>query len=100
MPTRLPAAALLLAVAGCTPAPRPNVLLVTLDTTRADMIGAYGATSGATPTLDRIAAEGVRFDRAYTVTPLTIPAHSSIHTGLYPPRHGVRDNGDFFLGDD
>ncbi len=99
MPTSRPAAVLLL-LAGCAPAPRPNVLLVTLDTTRADALGAYGATTGATPTLDRIATEGVRFDRAYTVTPLTIPAHSSVHTGLYPPRHGVRDNGDFFLGDD
>ncbi|MFN7144872.1 MAG: sulfatase-like hydrolase/transferase, partial [Myxococcota bacterium] len=92
----------LLVLAGCAPtaAPPPNVLLVTLDTTRVDALGAYGATTGATPHLDRIAAEGVRFDRAYTVTPLTIPAHSSVHTGLYPPRHGVRDNGDFFLGDD
>lgn len=96
---RAPLVALLLLPA-CAPAPRPNVLLVTLDTTRADALGSYGSTTGATPTLDRIATEGVRFERAYTVTPLTIPAHSSIHTGLYPPRHGVRDNGDFFLGED
>ena len=101
LPKRAPAcAALLLLLGACAPAPRPNVLLVTLDTTRVDALGAYGSTTGATPTLDRIATEGVRFDRAYTVTPLTIPAHSSMHTGLYPPRHGVRDNGDFFLGDD
>ena len=93
-------APLLLLLAACGDPPRPNVLLVTLDTTRADFLGAYGATTGATPTLDRFAAEGFRFDRAYTVTPLTIPAHSSMHTGLYPPRHGVRDNGDFFLGED
>lgn len=89
----------LLLLACSTPAPRPNVLLLTLDTTRRDAIGAYGGTSGATPTIDGLAAEGVRFDRAYTVTPLTIPAHSSVHTGMYPPRHGVRDNGDFFLGE-
>jgi choline-sulfatase len=98
-----PFGALLLLLAACSPGPgatRPNVLLITLDTTRSDALGSYGATTGATPHLDRMAAEGVRFDRAYTVTPLTIPAHSSIHTGLYPPRHGVRDNGDFFLGDD
>ncbi len=86
--------------AACAPAPRPNVLLLTLDTTRVDALGVYGGISGASPHLDRIANEGVRYDRAYTVTPLTIPAHSSIHTGLYPPRHGVRDNGDFFLGED
>ncbi|MFZ5480252.1 MAG: sulfatase-like hydrolase/transferase [Myxococcota bacterium] len=87
-------------LAGCGPAPRPNVLLVTLDTTRADAIGAYGGRDAGTPVLDQLAARGARFTRAYTVTPLTIPAHSSLFTGLFPPRHGVRDNGDFFLGDD
>jgi arylsulfatase A-like enzyme/tetratricopeptide (TPR) repeat protein len=87
--------ALLLA---CSPQ-RYNVLVITLDTTRADAIGAYGG-AAPTPNIDRLAAEGVRFDRAYSVTPLTIPAHSSIFTGQYPPRHGVRDNGDFVLGDD
>lgn len=88
-------------LAGC-PAPElpPNVLIVTLDTTRADAIGAYGAKDAHTPTWDALAAEGVRFTRAYTVTPLTIPAHSSLMTGLWPPRHGVRDNGDYFLSDD
>lgn len=88
-------------LAGCGGASRPpNVLLVTLDTTRADALGCYGGAQAQTPTVDALAARGVRFARAYTVTPLTIPAHSSIFTGLYPPRHGVRDNGDFFLGDD
>ncbi len=78
---------------------RPDVLVVTLDTTRVDVVGAYGSTVGATPATDRLAAEGIRFDRAFTVTPLTIPAHSSIFTGLLPPRHQVRDNGDFTLSD-
>ncbi len=78
---------------------RPDILLITLDTLRADALGCYGHKSRATPTLDRLAAEGYRFSRAYTVAPLTIPAHSSLFTGLYPPRHGVRDNGDFFLDD-
>ncbi|MBN1337142.1 MAG: sulfatase-like hydrolase/transferase [Deltaproteobacteria bacterium] len=78
---------------------RPDVLLVTLDTTRADVLGAYGSPLGATPTVDRLASEGIRFERAFTVTPLTIPAHSSIFTGLLPPRHQVRDNGDFYLSD-
>lgn len=70
----------------------PNVLLVTLDTVRADHIGAYGYTKGATPTLDRLAREGVRFADATTQAPLTGPAHAAILTGSYPARFGVRDN--------
>ncbi len=81
------------------PAGRPNILLFTLDTTRADMLGSYGS-SMATPNIDTIARESVVFTRAYTVTPLTIPAHSSLFTGMWPPHHGVEDNGDFFLGPD
>jgi choline-sulfatase len=79
------------------PGEKPSVLLVTLDTLRADMLGCYGRPKSDTPYLDRLASEGARFTRAYTVTPLTIPAHSSMFTGLLPPRHGVRDNGDMFL---
>jgi len=78
----------------------PSVLLITLDTTRADRLGCYGNEQGATPFLDRIAADGVRFRRAFAHTPLTIPSHVTIFTGQYPDRHGVRDNGDHFLGDD
>ncbi|MEE2752215.1 MAG: sulfatase-like hydrolase/transferase [Myxococcota bacterium] len=78
---------------------RPNIVLITLDTTRADVMGAYGGNPQATPAFDALAAEGLLLDRAYTVTPLTIPAHSSLFTGLWPPRHGVRDNGDFFLSE-
>ncbi len=78
---------------------RPNVVVFTLDTTRADRIGAYGATFGATPHLDSLAQKGIRFDNAYAVTPLTIPSHTSMFTGLLPPHHGVRDNGDLFLGE-
>ena len=76
-----------------------NLLLVTLDTTRADSMGAYGASDAATPTFDRIARAGVLFDQAITAAPLTLPAHSSIFTARYPPAHGVRDNGGFFLDD-
>jgi len=72
--------------------------LITLDTLRADVLGCYGGKT-ATPGIDWIAQGGARFSRAYTVTPLTIPAHSSIFTGMLPPRHGVRDNGDFFLSE-
>jgi len=70
-----------------------NVLLITLDTTRADRLGSYGYSLARTPVLDRLAAEGIVFDRAYTVAPLTMPAHASLLTGLYPQEHGLRTNG-------
>ncbi len=79
---------------------QPNVLLITLDTTRADRLGAYGYAGVQTPVINRLAAEGVLFERAITAAPLTLPAHTSIMTGLYPPRHGVRDNGGFFVRDE
>jgi choline-sulfatase len=76
-----------------------NLLLVTLDTTRADRIHAYGFDGVETPNLDRLAREGVLFEQAVSPAPLTLPAHSSIFTGAFPPAHGVRDNGGFFLDD-
>lgn len=72
-------------------APR-HVVLFTLDTTRADRIGAYGAPLARTPHLDDLAARGVRFDDAVTTAPITGPAHAAIFTGHYPARFGVRDN--------
>jgi arylsulfatase A-like enzyme/Tfp pilus assembly protein PilF len=72
---------------------RPNVLLVTLDTTRADRLGCYGYVPALTPTLDALAAHGVLFERAYTPAPLTLPSHASMMTGLYPPEHGLLVNG-------
>jgi choline-sulfatase len=72
--------------------PKPNVLLVTIDTVRADHVGAYGYTKGSTPTLDRLAREGIRFADATTQAPLTGPAHAALLTGSYPGRLGVRDN--------
>jgi choline-sulfatase len=76
-----------------------NILLVTLDTTRADHLGAYGSARARTRHMDRLAAEGVRFDRAFSPAPITLPAHASILTGLYPFDHGVRNNGNFYLAD-
>lgn len=73
-------------------APRPNVLLITLDTVRADHLGAYGDKDAQTPALDRLAREGVRFLDAFTHAPLTGPAHAGILTGVYPARFGIRDN--------
>ena len=70
-----------------------SVLLITLDTTRADRLGCYGYANARTPRLDALAAAGVRFARAYAPAPLTLPAHASIMSGLYPVAHGVRNNG-------
>ncbi|HVP90459.1 MAG TPA: sulfatase-like hydrolase/transferase [Terriglobales bacterium] len=70
-----------------------NVLLVTLDTTRPDHLGCYGDAAARTPSIDGLAAAGVRFERVYCQAPLTLPSHTSILTGLYPLRHGVRNNG-------
>ena len=75
-----------------------NLVVITLDTTRADRMGAYGNGNVETPAFDRLAREGVLFEQAVSVAPLTLPVHSSMFTGKFPPEHGVRDNGGFFLG--
>lgn len=72
--------------------PPPNVLFITVDTVRADHLGAYGYAKGSTPALDRLAREGVRFADATSQSPLTGPAHAALLTGVYPGRFGVRDN--------
>ncbi len=79
---------------------RTNVLLVTIDTLRADRLGAYGNESGLTPNLDRLARAGVLFENASAVAPLTLPAHASILTGTYPLHHGIRDNGGYHLDEE
>jgi arylsulfatase A-like enzyme/Flp pilus assembly protein TadD len=78
----------------------PGLLVVTIDTLRADRVGSYGHPGARTPRFDALAARGLRFARAATVTPLTLPAHSSLFTGTFPARHGVRDNGGYYLGED
>lgn len=83
--------------------PRPadvNVVLITIDTLRADRIGPYGFKEVSTPALDSLAADGFVFDHTTAVAPLTLPSHASMLTGLVPPRHGVHDNGTFALGTD
>jgi choline-sulfatase len=77
-----------------------NLLLVSIDTLRADHLGSYGYAAAQTPRLDALARGGLRFERAMTVTPLTLPAHSSLMTGTFPTYHGVRDNGGFYLSGD
>jgi choline-sulfatase len=70
-----------------------SVVIITIDTLRADHVGAYGYAAARTPALDRLAREGVRFDRAYATAPITLTSHASLMTGRYPPGHGARHNG-------
>ena len=81
------------------PASSPNVLLITVDTLRADRLGCYGYEQARTPHTDRLADEGVRVEHAIAPTPLTLPSHTSILTGLEPPAHSVRANGTFRVPD-
>ena len=92
------------AVAACGPGRRPgeirrepglSVLLVTIDTLRADALGAYGNRTASTPWMDRLASGGVRFDRARAHNVMTLPSHANILSGRYPFDHGVRDNSGF-----
>ncbi len=84
-------------LAACSRAPEPAAapgcaVLITLDTTRWDAMGFLGAETGATPHLDALARESVVYPWARTSAPVTLPAHASMLTGLYPPRHTVREN--------
>ncbi|HEY8148152.1 MAG TPA: sulfatase, partial [Vicinamibacteria bacterium] len=93
----LAAIALVAAVVFRTGRPREvegtSVILVTIDTLRADHVGAYGAKTGATPHLDALAARGTVFDEALASVPLTLPSHASLLSGLEPPHHGLHANG-------
>jgi hypothetical protein len=71
---------------------RLSLVLITADTTRADALGCLGGSEEATPQLDALAEQSVLYTEARTVTPMTMPSHASMFTGLYPPRHTVRDN--------
>ncbi len=75
----------------------PNIILITLDTTRADHLGCYGSERASTPHLDRLAQKSVLFSNAITTVPLTLPSHASILTGHTPLEHGVHNNGAFVL---
>ncbi len=79
---------------------KPNVILFTLDTTRADHLACYGYSNVKTPHLDSLAQRGVLFEQAATASPLTLPAHCSILTGMYPTYHGVRINGNTALSEE
>ena len=96
-------------VKGCTRGPHgsrgvfacpPDVLLITIDTLRADHLPTYGYSGVQTPHLSTLAAQSVVFDKAAAHTPITLPSHTSILAGLYPPQHGVRNNGSFHAKSD
>lgn len=97
------AAAIPVSLAGCTAqpeAPPERVLLITVDTLRADHVGAYGALGAHTPRMDTIAEGGVRFAAAISPAPLTLPSHATLLTGREPPAHGLRHNGVHRLPDE
>jgi choline-sulfatase len=74
-------------------APARNLVLITIDTLRADRVGAYGYTQARTPAIDALAARGARFEHAYAAAPITLTSHASLMSGRYPPVHGARHNG-------
>ena len=82
------------------PATRPNVVVITVDTLRADHLGCYGFEGARTPHIDKLATDGVRAEHAVASAPTTLPSHTSIFTGLQPPAHGVRDNASFLVPDE
>src|SRR5437867_8439080 len=99
----LPATAAILLVASCRGtgargASRPDqVVLVTIDTLRADHLGCYGSAAARTPAIDSLARESVLYEEATSSAPITLVSHATILTGLSPPAHGVRTNGSFRL---
>lgn len=78
---------------------RPNIVLISMDTVRADRLGCYGFRGIHTPVIDSLAAAGVIFRNAIAPTPLTLPSHTTLLTGLYPTAHGVRDNTTYRLSE-
>lgn len=80
--------------------PAYNLLLITIDTLRADHLGCYGYQDVNTPAIDSLASEGILFTQALTPVPITLPSHVSIMTGLYPVQHGIWNNGNFVLQQD
>jgi len=74
-----------------------NYIIISVDTLRADRIGCYGFSDVKTPTMDMFASRGVKFEKCFAQTPLTLPSHTSLLTGTYPTFHGVRDNGGFLV---
>src|SRR5215469_16822020 len=78
-------------LAFATSKPAPNIVVITIDTLRADHLGCYGYKQIRTPNIDALAAQSIRFERAYTPVPVTLPAHTAIFTGTYPTLSGMHD---------
>src|SRR5205809_4934515 len=95
--TMMSAAACRAGASRSSPPDRPNVLLVTIDTLRADHVGCYGYEAASTPTIDGLASRDISFETALTNAPLTGPSHASILTGRIPPGHGFRNNSGYTL---
>ena len=85
--------------AGYLLAKQPNILLISIDTCRADHLSCYGHKPQTTPNIDALAAQGILFENAISPVPQTLPAHSSMFTGTIPPYHGVHDNLGYQLDD-
>ena len=101
-PNGLAAIVTLLATAaaiGCGQARHPNVLLITVDTLRADRLGTYGSRVARTPVVDRLASEGLLVEHAFTSVPVTLASHATLLTGRLPPQHGVRGNSFYRLAE-
>lgn len=81
------------------PQASPPIVIISIDTLRADRLPAYGSRSVATPNIDRLRRDGVLFENAYAPAPQTLPSHASLFTGLLPPQHGLRDNAGFVLSE-
>src|SRR5436190_16726664 len=97
LPRRAALVLVLIALAAPRAAIRPNILLITLDTTRADRMGFLGSTRGLTPALDALARESAVFTRAVAQAPITTVSHATLLTGTYPPFHRVVDFGSRLL---
>src|SRR5262245_54022150 len=74
---------------------KPNIVLITIDTLRADHLGCYGYNQKTSPVIDQFALRGLRFQNAYSAVPITLASHATILTGVYPNKHGYRDNAFF-----
>jgi len=96
----LPAIFAVSLLAGTPAKPAGGVVLITIDTLRADHLGCYGYRNGATPTIDALAVRAAKFEHAYAVAPLTLPSHAALLTGTFPFTHGVRDQPGFRLPKD
>ena len=88
--------AVLLLIQLCTPSTSPrHIILISIDTLRADYLSCYGDNRNLTPNIDKFAADGLLFKKVVAPVPLTLPSHTTMFTGTNPPYHGIHDNFDY-----